>query len=58
MNYTTDMEKAMYQSHGVGYEQYCQKLEVRMLVEKKREEEYSKGRLIVLNLERKLHHFR
>jgi len=48
----------MYQSHGVGYEQYCQKLEVRMLVEKKREEEYSKGRLIVLNLERKLHHFR
>ena len=36
MNVTNDMEKAMQTAHGVGYAEYCQSLEVRMQVERRR----------------------
>jgi len=34
------MEKAMQQSHKMGYAEYCRKLEKRMDVERRREQEY------------------
>ncbi|KIL42653.1 hypothetical protein KP78_38760 [Jeotgalibacillus soli] len=49
------MEKAMQSAHGVGYEIYMRKHDVRMEVEFKREKEYKKGRLLVADLDSKLH---
>jgi hypothetical protein len=46
------MEKAMYQSHGLGYEEYQRKLETRLQVEKQREKDYRKSRQIISDLER------
>lgn len=40
MNYTPEMEKAMQQSHKMGYAEYERKLENRIAVEKRREKEY------------------
>jgi hypothetical protein len=54
LKYTSEMEKAMQQSHGVGYEEYNLKHETRMEVEQRREEEYVKSRRIVADLERKV----
>ncbi|HWO77147.1 MAG TPA: hypothetical protein VNM69_14830 [Bacillus sp. (in: firmicutes)] len=45
------MEKAMFQAHGIGYEVYCQKHDVRMRVEKKREQEYIKSRHMLAHLD-------
>lgn len=47
LHYTHEMEKAMHQSHGVGYEVYSRKLTVRMKVEEKREKDYRKSLKIV-----------
>ncbi|KAB2334763.1 hypothetical protein F7731_13425 [Cytobacillus depressus] len=55
LNYTSDMEKAMRGSHGVGYAMYCQKHDVRMKVEKKRQAEYMQSQRMLANFERKLH---
>ncbi|MBS4190662.1 hypothetical protein KHA94_10750 [Bacillus sp. FJAT-49705] len=55
LNYTHDMEKAMRGSHGVGYALYSQKHEVRMKVEKKRQEDYIKSKQMVADFERKIH---
>lgn len=49
LTYTSEMEKAMYKAHGVGYEQYSQKLDARMKVEQKRDQDYLKGKSIVAN---------
>jgi hypothetical protein len=49
------MEKAMHGAHGVGYEVYRRKHAVRMMVEKRREEEYQKSRSIVERIERQVH---
>ncbi|WP_201741268.1 hypothetical protein [Pradoshia eiseniae] len=48
------MEKAMRQAHGIGYEQYNQKLDVRMRVEKRRENSYLKSNEIVNDLNRRV----
>jgi hypothetical protein len=48
------MEKAMYKAHGVGYEQYSRKLDERMKVEQKRDQDYLKGKAIVANHGKKL----
>jgi hypothetical protein len=48
------MEKAMQKAHGVGYEVYSRKLNVRIKVEKNREKDYHKSQMIVNDLERKL----
>ncbi|MCA1033883.1 MULTISPECIES: hypothetical protein [Bacillaceae] len=55
MNYTSEMEKAMHSAHGVGYEVYSRKHDVRMSVEKRREQDYLKSQRMVADLERKVH---
>ena len=54
LNYTSEMEKAMHQSHGIGYAEYAQKHEKRMDVEMSREEDYRKSQLIYADIARKL----
>ena len=49
LSYTSEMEKAMYKAHGVGYEQYSRQLGERMKVEQKRDQDYLKGKSIVAN---------
>ena len=44
----------MYQSHGIGYEVYCQKHDVRMKVEKRREKDYILSRQMLAILDRRL----
>jgi hypothetical protein len=48
------MEKAMQQSHGIGYQEYSRKLEKRIEVEKRREKEYKQSQLIVAQADRQL----
>ncbi|MGO4888900.1 hypothetical protein ACJ2A9_14185 [Anaerobacillus sp. MEB173] len=48
------MEKAMQQSHGIGYAEYNRRLENRMKVEKQRELDYQKSLEIVNNHSHKL----
>lgn len=49
------MEKAMRGAHGVGYEVYSQKHDVRMKVEERREQDYIESQRMVADLERKIH---
>ncbi|WP_192913029.1 hypothetical protein [Bacillus mesophilum] len=42
-------------AHGVGYEVYSQKHDVRMEVEEKRQKEYVESQRMVADLERKVH---
>jgi peptide deformylase len=46
MNHTADMEKAMYQSHGIGYAEYERSLEKRLFIERKREKDYKISRRV------------
>jgi hypothetical protein len=55
MRYTTEMEKAMQNSHGIGYEEYNLKHDVRMEVEQRREEDYLQSRRIVADIDRKVY---
>ncbi|MFC4403479.1 hypothetical protein [Gracilibacillus xinjiangensis] len=55
LNYTTEMEKAMQQAHGVGYAEYSRKLSERLKVEKERENDYEKSQRVVNDVERLLH---
>lgn len=45
----------MQAAHGVGYEVYSLKHDVRMEVEKKREEDYLQSQRLVADLDRKIH---
>jgi hypothetical protein len=54
LNYTSEMEKAMHLSHGIGYAEYAQKHEKRMDVEMSREADYRKSQLIYAAIARKL----
>lgn len=54
LNYTTEMEKAMHHSHGMGYAEYSQKHEKRMDVEMSREKDYRESQLIYAEIERKM----
>ncbi|MBU8880817.1 hypothetical protein BGM26_17840 [Bacillus sp. FJAT-29790] len=56
LNYTSEMEKAMQGAHGVSYAVYSMKHDVRMQVEKKRQEEYLKSQQVLANLERRRIH--
>ncbi len=49
------MEKAMQQSHGIGYKEYSQKLDKRLAVEKRREQEYQKSQMMVSEVDRMIH---
>lgn len=55
MKYTGEMEKALYQAYGFGYEEYSRKLSKRMEVEKHRDADYKKSLEIVAELDRKFH---
>lgn len=54
LRYTSEMEKAMHESHGVGYEEYNMKHDVRMEVEQKREDDYLKSQRIIAEIDRKI----
>jgi len=49
------MEKALHGAHGVSYAVYSQKHDVRMRIERKRQEEYARCKQMVASLEKKLH---
>ncbi|MFN7251863.1 MAG: hypothetical protein ACK4M9_13830 [Anaerobacillus sp.] len=51
------MEKAMQQSHGMGYAEYNRKLENRLLVEKRREKEHRKSLQMVSTIMTNLKHY-
>ncbi len=46
----------MYQSHGIGYEEYSRKLSQRLKIEQKRQIEYEQSLKIVANFERRGHY--
>ncbi|MEK5523901.1 MULTISPECIES: hypothetical protein [Heyndrickxia] len=48
------MEKALQGAHGVGYEVYKRRHKVRMLVERRRDNEYIKSQRMVADLGRKM----
>ncbi|RHW42665.1 hypothetical protein D1B31_03485 [Neobacillus notoginsengisoli] len=54
LRYTSEMEKAMQDTHGVGYEEYNLKHDVRMEVEQKREDDYVKSQRIIADIDRKI----
>lgn len=45
----------MHAAHGVCYEVYCSKHDVRMKVEKAREKDYLKSQRILSDIDRKVH---
>lgn len=51
LDYTPEMEKAMQQSHGLGYQEYSRQLNKRMQVEREREMDYKKGQFVRLDME-------
>lgn len=55
INYTSEMEKAMLQSHDMGYAEYERGIDQKVKVEKKREQSYEKSQRIVNEIERKAH---
>ncbi|WP_168927221.1 hypothetical protein [Virgibacillus necropolis] len=55
MKHTPEMEKAMQQSHNMGYAEYGRKLENQIAVEKKRQHEYEKCKHMVAELDNQLH---
>jgi hypothetical protein len=50
------MEKAMYNAHGVGYEEYKRHHKVRLRVEKRRQKDYMNCRKMVADLDRLVHY--
>ncbi|MGC4378754.1 hypothetical protein WD019_17795 [Fictibacillus sp. Mic-4] len=54
VKHTSEMEKAMQKSHGIGYAEYERSLEKRLEVEEKREAEYVKGLDVTAELDRKI----
>lgn len=46
MDHTSEMEKALQHSHGIGYAEYNRSLDKRLEVEKTREMDYKKSNLI------------
>lgn len=55
MNYTADMEKAMQQSHKIGYAEYSRTHEQRMIVEQKRDAEHEYCKLLMAKIDGKIH---
>lgn len=55
LNYTSKMEKALLAAHGVCYEVYKRNHNVRMNVERRREQEYLKSQQMSADIERKFH---
>ena len=55
LNVTSEMEKAMQLSHGVGYSEYSRNLDLRIEVEKERDREHELCNHMVQQLNRKIH---
>ncbi|WP_284141724.1 MULTISPECIES: hypothetical protein [unclassified Virgibacillus] len=55
MNYTSEMERAMQQSHKMGYEEYSRKLDNRLAVEKRRHKDYQQCKQIIAEIDSQLH---
>ncbi|KQU20370.1 hypothetical protein ASG65_04795 [Bacillus sp. Leaf13] len=55
LNVTSEMEKALQLSHGIGYNEYSRNLDLRIEVEKERDKEHEKCNKMVLDLQRKIH---
>ncbi|SEO71168.1 hypothetical protein SAMN04488134_11179 [Amphibacillus marinus] len=55
LNYTAEMEKAMYQSHGIGYAKYERNMDERIKVEQSREYSHRASLDIVNDIERQVH---
>ncbi|MEN2768378.1 hypothetical protein [Ornithinibacillus xuwenensis] len=55
MNYTPEMEKAMQNTHHMGYADYCRKLENRMKVEKRRQADHDKCKHILAEIDNQIH---
>ncbi|MFD1039659.1 hypothetical protein ACFQ3N_14815 [Virgibacillus byunsanensis] len=55
MNYTPEMEKAMQQSHGMSFEEYGRKLENRITVEMRRQQEYRDCQKMVAQFDKQIH---
>ncbi|SFA90555.1 hypothetical protein SAMN04488072_103184 [Lentibacillus halodurans] len=51
MHYTLEMEKAMQQSHKMGYVEYKRKLNNRIAVEKRRQQEYEQCKRMVAKID-------
>ncbi|WP_171046251.1 hypothetical protein [Lentibacillus cibarius] len=55
MAYTPEMEKAMQQSHQMGYAEYERKLEKRIAVEKRRQHEYQQCKQMIAEIDSNIH---
>jgi hypothetical protein len=55
MKYTNEMEKGLLRTHGVCYEVYKRKLNVRMEVEKRREMDHLLCKQLSANFDGRLH---
>ncbi|WP_197431751.1 hypothetical protein [Lentibacillus sp. JNUCC-1] len=55
MDYTPKMEKAMQQSHKMGYAEYSRNLDNRLAVEKKRHQEYEKSKMMVTEMKHQVY---
>src|SRR5699024_12859460 len=53
--YTPEMEKAMHQSHKMGFAEYSRNLDNRLTVEKRRQQEYEKCKHIVAEIDSQIH---
>ncbi len=45
----------MHKTHGLGYEEYSRKLDQRLEVERKRNEEHQQSKKLVAEVEKQLH---
>lgn len=45
----------MYGAHGVGYETYSQRHEVRMKIERARQQDYLQSQRMIADLDRRVH---
>jgi hypothetical protein len=54
IKFTSEMEKAMHQFHGMGYNEYRRTHKKRMKVERKRERNYRSSQIVTANLKGKL----
>ncbi|UFT98249.1 hypothetical protein KO561_13695 [Radiobacillus kanasensis] len=55
LTYTSDMEKAMHQAHGIGYAEYASDIDKIIEVEQKRELSHQKNHKMVAELNKQVH---
>lgn len=55
LNYTTEMEKAMHQTHNCCFAKYEADIEKRIEVEKQREKSHQQGMYLVNEMNRQVH---